>query len=117
MAPIRYCRGRAFIMKNNKAITMNIDSRIAVDAAFFHEMEPNYHRPRISDTWNDNSMVRLISIDAEEHQEALESVKSTSKEMDSMVDGDFVICCPTVRCFNFNDKLFRESRAKSTYIG
>lgn len=88
-----------------------------VDAAFFHEMEPNYHRPRISDTWNDHSTIRLFSIDAEEHQAALESVKSTGKEMGSMVDGDFVICCPTVRCFSFNDKLFRESRVKSIYIG
>ncbi|BDD62332.1 hypothetical protein MPDQ_005171 [Monascus purpureus] len=71
-------------------------------------MEPNYHRPRISDTWNDHSTIRLFSIDAEEHQAALESVKSTGKEMGSMVDGDFVICCPTVRCFSFNDKLFLE---------
>ncbi|KAB8261540.1 hypothetical protein BDV32DRAFT_148499 [Aspergillus pseudonomiae] len=106
--PIRYCRGRAFIMKNDKAIAMNIDSRVAVDAAFFHEMEPNYHRPRVSDTWQDHSLIRFFSIDAEEHQAAFESVKSNGKEMGSMVDGDFAICCPTVRCFSFNDKLFLE---------
>lgn len=109
-APIRYCQGRAFIMKNDKAIAMKIDSRVAVDAAFFHEMEPNYHRPRVSDTWQDHALLRFFSIDAEERQAAFESVKSNGKEMGSMMDGDFAICCPTVRCFSFKDKLFCESR-------
>ncbi|KAE8383895.1 hypothetical protein BDV26DRAFT_287310 [Aspergillus bertholletiae] len=107
-APIRYCRGTAFIMKNDKAIAMNIDSRVAVDAAFFHVMEPNYHQPWVSDTWQDHSLIQFFSIDAEEHQAAFESVKSNGKEMGSMVDGDFAICCPTVRCFSFDDKLFLE---------
>jgi hypothetical protein len=111
-APIQHCIGTAFIMRNEKAIKLNINSRVAIDAAFFHEMEPNYRRPRVSDGWKDPSALQLFSFNTEESRARLESLKSNGKEVASMTDADYLICCPTVRCFSFKDKLFRESRAR-----
>lgn len=34
---------------------MNLDSRVAVDAAFFSEMQPNYSRPHLRDMWTKKS--------------------------------------------------------------
>lgn len=36
-------------MHKGKAIKVNINSRVAVDAAFFHEMQPNYSWPSLRD--------------------------------------------------------------------
>lgn len=36
-------------MNKGKAIKVNINSRVAVDAAFFHKMQPNYSRPSLRD--------------------------------------------------------------------
>ncbi|OJD12529.1 hypothetical protein AJ78_06894 [Emergomyces pasteurianus Ep9510] len=50
-AQLRHCKGSAFIMKNHQVIVVNIDGRVAIDATFFHEMEPNYSRPWIYESW------------------------------------------------------------------
>ena len=34
-------------MNKGKAIKLNINSRVAVDAVFFYEMQPNYSRPSL----------------------------------------------------------------------
>ncbi|CAG8196152.1 unnamed protein product [Penicillium olsonii] len=46
---VRHCKGSAFFMNKGKAIKVNINSRVAVDAAFFHEMQPNYSRSSLRD--------------------------------------------------------------------
>ncbi|KAL4780120.1 hypothetical protein BJX76DRAFT_361128 [Aspergillus varians] len=106
--PIRHCKGRAFIMKNGKPVALNIDSRVAIDAALFCEMSPNYRRPRVSDCWEDRSLIHTISFREEERREELERLKGNGKDKDSMTDDEFLICCPTVRCFSFNEKMFVE---------
>ncbi|KAF3399875.1 hypothetical protein F1880_008444, partial [Penicillium rolfsii] len=51
--PLRYYprheQGSAFFMNKGKAIKVNVNSRVAVDAAFFHKMQPNYCRPSLRD--------------------------------------------------------------------
>ena len=42
----RYCRGKAFYIKNGEAVTVSVDSRVMLDAAFFRKINPNYTRPR-----------------------------------------------------------------------
>ena len=104
--PIRHCKGTAFMMKNGKPVALNIDSRVAVDAALFHAMEPNYRRPRVSDCWEDRST--SYTIFGEEHRQEPGKLEDTRNDEDPMTNDEFLICCPTVRCFSFNEKLFCE---------
>lgn len=103
---IQHCKGRAFIMKNGKPLALNIDSRVAIDAALFREMEPNYRRPRVSDCWEDPTIIHGMSLREIERREELERLKGNGKDKHSMTDDEFLICCPTVRCFSFNEKMF-----------
>ncbi|QKX60496.1 uncharacterized protein TRUGW13939_07641 [Talaromyces rugulosus] len=77
---IRYCRGNAFSMVNGKVQAVNIDSCVAVDARLFREMEPD-RRP---------------------------IVDGVSLQNPEILDGknEYLIRCPTVCCFSFNDKMF-----------
>ncbi|KAJ5713146.1 ATPase AAA-type core [Penicillium malachiteum] len=45
----QHYNGSAFFISKGKAIKVNINSRVAVDARFFHEMQPNYSRPSLRD--------------------------------------------------------------------
>ncbi|CEL09514.1 hypothetical protein ASPCAL12649 [Aspergillus calidoustus] len=107
-AILQHCKGTAFIMKNGKPLALNIDSRVAIDAALFREMMPNYRRPRVSDCWEDLSIIRGISLKEEERREELEKFKANGKDQHSITDDECLICCPTVRCFSFTDKIFVE---------
>jgi hypothetical protein len=95
-------------MKNGKPLALNIDSRVAIDAALFREMMPNYRRPRVSDCWEDLSIIRGISLKEEERREELEKFKANGKDQHSITEDECLICCPTVRCFSFTDKIFGE---------
>ncbi|KAJ5277642.1 hypothetical protein N7524_003795 [Penicillium chrysogenum] len=62
---VRHCKGSAFFMNKGKAIKVNINSRVAVDAAFFHEMQPNYSRPSLRDIGvKDKDGISVIDIGA-----------------------------------------------------
>ncbi|KAL4864847.1 hypothetical protein BDV12DRAFT_200664 [Aspergillus spectabilis] len=105
--PIRHCNDRAFIMKNGKPVALNINSRVAINAALFCEMEPNYRRPRVSDCWEDRSIIHTFSFREDERREELERLKGNGKDKDSMMtDDEFLIYCPTIRCFS--EKMFLE---------
>ncbi|KAL4936976.1 hypothetical protein BDV06DRAFT_227396 [Aspergillus oleicola] len=69
---------------------------------------PNYRRPRVSDCWEDLSTFRGISLKEEERREELEKFKANGKDQHSITEGKYLICCPTVRCFSFNEKTFLE---------
>ncbi|RAL09439.1 ATP-binding protein, partial [Aspergillus homomorphus CBS 101889] len=105
---IQHCKGMAFIMKDGKPLALNIDSRVAVDAALFREMMPNYRRPRVSDCWEDHSTIRTISFSEEERRAELEKFKANGKDPRAITEEECLICCPTVRCFSFTDKIFVE---------
>ena len=42
----RYCRGTAFYMMEGEAVTVYVDSRVMLNAAFFRKIKPNYTRPQ-----------------------------------------------------------------------
>ncbi|KKZ65599.1 hypothetical protein EMCG_08563 [[Emmonsia] crescens] len=107
-AQLRHCKGSAFIMKNRQVIVVNIDGRVAIDATFFREMEPNYSRPRIYESWENLLAYSIISVGSEQHRKELERMKSNGLETRKMTDDDLLICCPTVRCFSFEEKCFLE---------
>ncbi|KAI1932539.1 hypothetical protein LOZ66_006834 [Ophidiomyces ophidiicola] len=104
----RHCKGSAFVMKDREVIKMNIDSRVAIDPAFFCEMEPNYRRPRIYESWENLLAYDIMSFGTDQHRRDLERLKSNGKEAQEMTDDDLLICCPTLRCFSFSDKCFLE---------
>ncbi|OAX78485.1 hypothetical protein ACJ72_07209 [Emergomyces africanus] len=107
-AQFRHCKGSAFIMQNRKVIVVNIDGRVAIDATFFREMEPNYSRPRIYESWENLLAYSIISIGSEQHRKELERMKSNELETRKMTDNDLLICCSTVHCFSFEEKCFLE---------
>lgn len=60
---IQHCNGSAFFMNKGKPFKMKINSRVAVDTAFFYEMQPNYSRPRLRDIWaKDKDGIAVIDI-------------------------------------------------------
>ncbi|KAL4935377.1 hypothetical protein BDV06DRAFT_217475 [Aspergillus oleicola] len=91
---IQHSKGTAFIMKNGKPLALNIDSRVAVNAALFHEIIPNYHRPRVSDCWEDTLIIRGISLKEEERREELEKFKANGKDQHLITKDKYLIYYP-----------------------
>lgn len=117
---IQHCEGSAFIMKNGEPFKMNLDSRVAVDAAFFSEMQPNYSRPRLRDMWTNKSdgiaVFDIGSLLDSDRERNMEKVKN-GMETQEMTENDFLISCPTVRCFSFKEKQFSESCDEKALVG
>ncbi|KAI1905948.1 hypothetical protein LOZ65_006904, partial [Ophidiomyces ophidiicola] len=108
MLHLRHCKGNAFITKARSPIRLNIDSRVAIDAAFFREMEPNYGRPRVFDSWENHLAYHEFDVDKDQRRKDIERLKYNGIEAQGMSDSDLLVCCPTVRCFSFNEKCFLE---------
>ncbi|EDN04841.1 predicted protein [Histoplasma mississippiense (nom. inval.)] len=107
---IRHCRGTAFFMMKKQPVRVNIDSCVGIDASFFHEMMPNYSRPRI-----EKSQATGIDLDgafwidfADQVQKEKEQVKYDDVGDGDMDDDDYLICCPTVPGFSFTNNAFYE---------
>ncbi|CRL27366.1 unnamed protein product [Penicillium camemberti] len=55
----------AFFINKRKAFKVNINSRVAVDVAFFYKMQPNYSRPSLRDIRvKDKDRIAVINISA-----------------------------------------------------
>jgi len=104
----RHCRGTAFYMKEGEAITVSVDSRVMLDAAFFRKMNPNYIRPQPNElvkkkTGND----LYIEFSSESSSEgSLDRIKGNGVEPANIEEKDLLICCPTVPGFGLGDKLW-----------
>ncbi|KAL4950835.1 P-loop containing nucleoside triphosphate hydrolase protein [Aspergillus filifer] len=108
---IQHCDGTAFIMKEGKPVQMNINSRVAVDAAFFREMRPNYSRPHIQDIWQKSSGMQITNLDFffdDGRRREKEGMRQKGIKLQQMTEKNFLVCCPTVRCFSFMEKAFLE---------
>ncbi|THC87944.1 hypothetical protein EYZ11_012610 [Aspergillus tanneri] len=106
---IQHCDGTAFIMREGKPVQLNISSRVAVDAAFFTQMKPNYSRPRIQDIrQNKSSGINVLDLETLFGGQASEIMQQKGVEVQQMTDDDFAVCSPTVRCFSFREKVFLE---------
>ncbi|KAJ5873293.1 ATPase AAA-type core [Penicillium solitum] len=109
---IKHCKGSAFFMNKGKAIKVNINSRVAVDAAFFHEMQPNYSRPSLRDIGvKGKNSIAVINIGAMligDREREKERMKGDGVEAQKLGETDFLVACPTVCCFSFKEKIFLE---------
>ncbi|KAJ5115522.1 hypothetical protein NUU61_001281 [Penicillium alfredii] len=112
---IQYCNGSAFFMKNGKPIKLKINSRVGVDAAFFRKMQPNYSRPRLHDIWAERKDgIAIIDFDTfvgNDREQEKEKMQEGSVDAHQMGESDLLICCPTVCCFSFKEKMFLECAA------
>ncbi|CAG8255311.1 unnamed protein product [Penicillium olsonii] len=109
---VRYCKGSAFFMNKGKAIKVNINSRVAVDAVFFHEMQPNYSRPSLRDIGvKEKVAIAVFDIGAmlmEDREREKEKLQGVSMDAQKLSGADLLVACPTVRCFSFKKKIFLE---------
>ena len=107
---VRHCKGSAFFMNKGKAIKVNINSRVAVDAAFFHEMQPNYSRPSLRDIGvKDKDGIAVINIGAmlmEDREREKEKMRGNGVDAQKLSEADLLVACPTVCCFSFKEKMF-----------
>ncbi|KAI1955153.1 hypothetical protein LOZ58_006845 [Ophidiomyces ophidiicola] len=108
MLHLHHCKGNAFITKARSPIRLNIDSWVAIDAAFFREMEPNYGWPRVFDSWENHLAYHEFDVDKDQRRKDIERLKYNGIEAQGMGDSDLLVCCPTVCCFSFNEKCFLE---------
>ncbi|OJD26245.1 hypothetical protein ACJ73_02381 [Blastomyces percursus] len=111
---IRHCRGRAFFKVRGEIVRTCINSRVVIDPVFFLQMNPNYTRPRINqrnEYYVDHEGVTHLDVSAvldNKDQRMREQVKSNGVNPSEMKDVDFLICCPTVLGYSFNDNLWME---------
>ncbi|KAJ6136910.1 hypothetical protein N7497_012162 [Penicillium chrysogenum] len=109
---IQHCKGSAFFMNKGKIFKININSRVAVDAAFFHEMQPNYSRPSLRDIGvKDKNSIAVIDIGAmlmEDREREKERMRGDGVDAQKLSEADLLTACPTVCCFSFKEKMFLE---------
>ena len=107
---IQHCKGSAFFMNKGKPIRVKINSRVAVDAAFFHEMQPNYSRPSLRDIGvKGKNSIAVIDIGAMlmgDREREKERMKGDGVEAQKLGETDFLVACPTLCCFSFKEKIF-----------
>ncbi|KAJ5414888.1 hypothetical protein N7509_000222 [Penicillium cosmopolitanum] len=109
---MRHCKGNAFFMNKGKPVKAKIDSRVAVDAAFFHEMQPNYSRPSLRDLGvKEKDGIQVFDIDAmfmEDREREKERMRGDGVDARELSEADLLVACPTVCCFSFKEKMFLE---------
>ncbi|KAF3398203.1 hypothetical protein F1880_005613 [Penicillium rolfsii] len=109
---IQHGKGSAFFVNKGKIFKININSRVAVDAAFFHEMQPNYSRPSLRDLGvKDKGGIAVFDIGAilmEDREREKERMQGDGVDAQKLSEADFLVACPTVCCFSFKDKMFLE---------
>ena len=107
---MQHCKDSAFFMNKGKIFKTNINSRVAVDAAFFHEMQLNYSRPSLRDLEvKDKKVIAVIDIGAtlmEDREREKERMRGDGVDAQKLSEADFLVACPTVYCFSFKDKMF-----------
>jgi hypothetical protein len=107
---VRHCKGSAFFMNKGKAFNVNINSRVAIDAAFFHEMQPNYSRPSLRDIGvKDKDGISVIDIGAmlmRDREREKEKMRGGGVDAQQLSEADLLVSCPTLCCFSFKEKMF-----------
>lgn len=81
-----------------------------MDAAFFHEMQPNYSRPSLRDLGvKDKGGIAVFDIGAifmEDREREKERMQGDGVEARKLRETDLLVACPTVCCFSFKEKTF-----------
>ena len=107
---IQHCKGSAFFMNKGNIFKININSRVAVDAAFFHEMQPNYSRPSLRDIGVKNkgeiAVFDIGAIFTADREREKERMRGDGVDAQKLSEADLLVACPTVCCFSFKEKIF-----------
>ncbi|GAB0139074.1 hypothetical protein EsDP_00007290 [Epichloe bromicola] len=107
---IQHCKGNAFFMNKGKMFKVNINSRVAVDAAFFHEMQPNYSRPSLRDIGvKEKDGIAVFDIGAmfmEDNERKKERMRGDSVDAQKLSKAELLVACSTVCYFSFKEKMF-----------
>ncbi|KAJ6039290.1 uncharacterized protein N7446_014038 [Penicillium canescens] len=108
----RHGQRQRVLYEQGKAIKVNVNSRVGVDAAFFHEMQPNYSRPSLRDlAVKEKDGIAVINIGAmlkEDREREKERMQGDGVDAQKLSETDFLVACPTVCCFSFKEKIFLE---------
>ena len=106
---IQHCKGSAFFMSKGKAIKVKINSQVAVDAAFFQEMQPNYSRPSLRNIEvKEKDGIAFFDVDAmfmEDREREKEKMRGDGVDAQKLREADLLIASPTVCCYSF-EKMF-----------
>lgn len=107
-----HCCDTAFFMHKGDLIQFSINSQIMIDASLFQKTNPNYSRPDVTklediDKAFDLSYQTSCVTEFKELEPA-NLIRSYEKGLAEMKEDDFLICCPTVLGFSFNDKIWGE---------
>jgi hypothetical protein len=97
-------------MSKGKVVKVKIDSRVTVDTAFFHDMQPNYSRPSLRDLGvKEKDGIQVFDIDAmfmEDREREKERMRGDGVDARKLSEADLLVACPTVCCFSFKEKIF-----------
>ena len=108
----RHCRGTAFFMHKGNPVKFPVNSRIMIDAALFRELNPSYSRPRVTESEDTEGSIDLSYWTDRGYEiepaEPADQIQSYDKGLGEMKEDDFLICCPTVLGFSFNNKIWGE---------
>jgi hypothetical protein len=93
------------MQEDNRPFQISIDSRIMVDVAFFHKMNPNYSRPCIIKPAKQHSLTYILLEGDDNSINKTDKITSSGKEPTELEEHKLIICCPIVPGFSFGDKL------------
>lgn len=99
-------------MEDGRPFQVSVDSRVMIDAKFFHKINPNYTRPRVVGSKNAKS--NIFSFDGDDSTAHAEGVTSNGKKWSELEEDELLIYCPTVPGFSLGDKLWRKSSVQFT---
>jgi hypothetical protein len=106
----RQYQGDAFYMRKEQPIKAPINSRVMIDAVYFQEANPNYTRPRISESGRQGSsdIAGILFWGDERSTNRSDQVKSNGRDPVEMKEDDLILCSPTVSGFSYSNKLWGE---------
>lgn len=95
-------------MKDREAVTVSVNSRVMLDAAFFRKMNPNYTRPQPNELLrNETERNRYFEYYSESSsEESPDRIKGNGVKSTNIEEKDLFICCSTVSGFSLEDKLW-----------
>jgi hypothetical protein len=84
---------------------ISIDSRIIIDAAFFHKINLNYSRSCIIESAKQNSLNNIFFENDDSFTNKTDKIINNGKKSTKLEEYKLIICCPTIPGFSFGDKL------------
>ena len=103
----RQYRGDAFYMHKGKPIEVPVNGQIMIDAIFFHEANPNYSRPRISESgkYESTGLAGMFFSSDDDSAKRSNQIKSNGKDPAEIKEDELILCNPTVPGFSYGNKI------------